>query len=180
MIYEFLAIGFEEVEAIAPVDLLRRAGKEVQTVSVTGGKTVNGAHGIPVVADLLFEEADFSDAELLMLPGGMPGTTNLGAHEGLCALLKEQSAKGGRIAAICAAPTVLGALGILEGKKATCYPGCESGMSGAFPQTDTVVTDGNITTSKGPGTAVAYGLELVRLLYDEKTANELADAFQYI
>lgn len=179
MIYEFLATGFEEVEAIAPVDLLRRAGKEVRTVSVTGGKTVTGAHGIPVVADLLFEESDYADAELLMLPGGMPGTTNLGAHKGLCALLQKQNAMQKRIGAICAAPTVLGALGILDGRKATCYPGCEPGLTGAIPQADTVVKDGNITTSKGPGTAVEYGLALVGLFYDEKAVAELAEAFQY-
>ncbi len=179
MIYEFLATGFEEVEAATPVDLLRRAGAQVKQISITGDRCVRGSHGIAFLADGLFEETDFSDAELLILPGGMPGTTNLGNHPGLCELLRAQHAAGKRVAAICAAPMVFGGLGIVNGKTAVCYPGCEDALAGASIGTDVVVTDGNVTTSKGPGTAAAFGLELIRLLFGEAKKKEIGDAFLY-
>ena len=137
----FLAEGFEEVEALTPADLLRRAGAEVTLVSIKAEKTVTGSHGISITADRLFEETDYEDADLLVLPGGMPGTLNLKACEPLLALLKEHNAKGKKLAAICAAPTVLGHAGLLNGKNATCYPGCEDGLTGAICQTAPVVTD---------------------------------------
>lgn len=131
MVYEFLATGFEEVEALAPVDILRRGGVEIKTVSVTGDLLVESAHGVAIKADLLFEDADLASADLLLLPGGLPGATNLNEHEGLRKALVGQNERGGRIAAICAAPLVLGGLGLLNGKKATCYPGFEKYLTGA-------------------------------------------------
>ena len=122
-VYEFLANGFEEVEGLAPVDILRRGGVDIKTVSVTGSEYVETSHGITIKADLTIENANLSDADMLLLPGGLPGATNLRDHEGVCAALKAQAAKGGRIGAICAAPLVLGHLGLLEGRYATCYPG---------------------------------------------------------
>ena len=122
MIYVHLATGFEEIEALTVTDILRRAGADVNTVSVTGEKTVEGAHGISVMADILFEEADYKNCEMLVLPGGMPGTLNLGKHQGLCRELGAAEEGGKWVCAICAAPMVLGNLGILEGKRATIYP----------------------------------------------------------
>lgn len=124
-VYEFLATGFEEIEALIPLDIMRRAGVEFKTVSVTGAKEVESAHGVKITADLLFEEADLSDADLLMLPGGLPGATNLNEHVGVKKSLIEQNRKGKMIGAICAAPMVLGGIGLLRGKRATCYPGFE-------------------------------------------------------
>lgn len=178
-IYVFLADGFEEIEGLTVVDLLRRAGAEVVMTSVGGEKTVCGSHGIAVEADALFEELDFGDADLLVLPGGMPGTKYLGAHEGLTALLKKQHAAGGGIAAICAAPSVLGDLGLLQGKEAVCYPGFEERLTGARTGMQSVVTDGNITTSRGMGTAIDFGLELTRRLFGEEKAESLAKAIIY-
>lgn len=126
-VYEFLANGFEEIEGLAPVDILRRGGVEIKTVSITGSEWVETSHGVTVKADLKFEDiADFDDADMLLLPGGMPGSTNLKAHEGVCQALLKQHAAGKRIGAICAAPLVLGSLGLLKGRKATCYPGFEN------------------------------------------------------
>ena len=130
--YVFLADGFEEIEALAPIDVMRRAGLAVTTVSVTGNLTVQGAHGILVVADAAFDALDDADAALLFLPGGLPGATNLEAHAGLGTLLKAKAnAEGVVLSAICAAPLVLGGLGLLQGKQATCYPGFENTMVGA-------------------------------------------------
>ena len=122
MVYLFLAEGFEEVEALTVVDLLRRAKCEVTSVSVTGSKAVCGGHGITVMADALFEEVSFHDAKMLVLPGGLPGVTNLQSHEGLMTLLREKHASGVTLAAICAAPMILSQLGLLQGEKATIYP----------------------------------------------------------
>lgn len=180
MIYIFMAEGFEETELTAPTDLLRRAGHEVSLVSITGEKLVAGAHGIKISADILFEEKDLTDGELYVLPGGLPGTTNLGAHEGLKELLLKVNKDGKRIAAICAAPTVLGKFGLLEGKTATCYPGCEEGLTGAeLDDENAAITDGNITTSVGPGTAIDFGLELIEALDGIEKADEIADEFCY-
>lgn len=178
-VYVFLADGFEEIEGLTVVDLLRRAGAEVVTVSINGTKQICGSHKIEIGADAIFEETDFSDAELLVLPGGMPGTKYLGAHEGLTGLLRQTNEAGGGIAAICAAPSVLGDLGILKGKKATSFPGFEERLAGAEVQTCSVVTDGNVTTSRGMGTAIDFGLELVRRLFGEEKAEDLAKAIIY-
>lgn len=174
--YVFLAEGFEEIEAVTPVDLLRRAGVDAHFVSVTGKKAVTGAHGITYQADLLFEE--ITAADLLVLPGGMPGTTNLLSHQGLLQLLRAQNQAKKQIAAICAAPMILGALGLLCGKRATIYPGMESHLIDAIPCTDAVVTDGNITTSRAPGTAIPFSLRLAELLTGDSAALTADIVFQ--
>ena len=167
----FLADGFEEVEGLTVVDLLRRAGAVVETVSIMGKLQIDGAHGIQMEADELFEKAFFDDAELLVLPGGMPGTLHLKAHKGLADLLCEFNENGREIAAICAAPTVLGALGLLKEKAACCY--CKEAKFCLF------VTDGNITTSRGVGTAIPFALELIRQLFGNEKASEIAESIVY-
>ncbi len=157
----FLAEGFEEVEALTPVDVLRRAGLPVQTGSVTGDLVVTGAHGVPVVADLLFEELNGNDVEMIVLPGGLPGATNLDAHEGLGGLILSFAKAGKPLAAICAAPLVYGKRGLLQGKKATCYPGFDEFLEGAVYTAALVEKDGNILTGKGPGAAMAFAFAMV-------------------
>lgn len=179
-IYAFLAEGFEEVECLAVVDLLRRAKFEVSLVSITGEKAVTGSHHITVLADTLFEDIEPEKADLLFLPGGVPGTPNLAAHQGLTSLLKTHAANGKRLAAICAAPSILGGLNLLNGKKATCYPGWENTLTGALCQSEGVVTDGMITTAKGLGAAFDLGLELIALLADRETSNDIKSKIQYI
>lgn len=175
----FLANGFEEIEGLTVVDLLRRADIETQMVSVTGTLEVTGSHGITVHADVLFDQIDVSQAELYVLPGGMPGTKNLAAHEGLCKLLQDAAAGSKKIAAICAAPSVLGGPGILKNKKAVCYPGFENQLTGAEVGNQQVVVDGNIITSRGMGTAIPFGLALVAELLDQDTADDLAGKIIY-
>lgn len=178
-VYEFLATGFEEVEATTPADLLRRAGIDVCLVSITGELAVTGAHGLTLLADSKYSEMDFSDGDMLILPGGQPGTNNLGSYKPLLELLQTWNEDGKRLAAICAAPTVFGKIGMLEGKRATCYPGCENQLIGAITMVDEVVTDGNITTSRGVGTAIAFVAEIIRLLLDEKTAEKITKSVVY-
>lgn len=173
-VYVFLAEGFEEMEAVTPIDLLRRAGVDAKLVSVTGNRAVTGAHGVTYLADLLFEEIE-EDADMLVLPGGLPGTTNLQAHEGLTRLLLLQHKAHKWVAAICAAPMVLGALGIVKDRHATIYPGIEDKLIGATPLTDEVVVDGNVITSRAPGTATPFAIALAELLTDEKTAAALTE-----
>lgn len=172
MVYMFLAQGFEEVEALAPLDLLRRAGVEIKTVGV-GSKTVVGAHSIPVVADMT--DADFSDdkPEMVILPGGMPGTLNLDASEVVHRAIDTAVKNGAHLAAICAAPMILGKLGLLSGKEAICYPGFEEHLLGAKISEKTVANDGKVTTAKGMGVAIEFGLTLVKLLKGEKVAEDL-------
>ena len=177
--YVFLAEGFEEIEALTVVDLLRRDSIPVQTVSITDVLQVNGSHQIPVIADCLLQDVVLSDACLLVLPGGMPGTENLYENETLQKMLLEFHATNRRIAAICAAPSILGRLGILKGKKAVCYPGREEMLEGATVLKEEVVTDGNITTSRGMGTAIAFGLELIRLLDCETEAGAMKNKIIY-
>lgn len=178
-VYGFVADGSEEVELLAVIDVLIRGGQDVKLVSVTGKKDVVTSHGIRLQADYEFSEVDCDDADLLFLPGGMPGTKHLGAHEGLALALKKAHAENKRIAAICAAPSVLGKLGILEGKKATCYPGYEAELKGAEHTRQGVVTDGNVTTARGLGYALDLGIELLGLLEDEKLAARIQEAIQY-
>ena len=173
-VYVFLAEGFEEMEAVTPIDLLRRAGVDAKLVSVTGNRAVTGAHGVTYLADLLFEEIS-EDADMLILPGGLPGTTNLQAHEGLTRLLLQQHEAHKWVAAICAAPMVLGALGIVKDRHATIYPGIEDKLTGATPLADEVVVDGNVITSRAPGTAIPFAIALAKLLTDEKTAAALTE-----
>lgn len=178
-VYVFLADGFEEVEGLTAVDLLRRAGVDVVTVSINGNRIVTGSHRIPVAADVLFEEIEFSDADILLLPGGMPGTTHLAEHEGLGVLLKNAAEKGTGLAAICAAPTVFGGLGLLRGRTAVCYPGCEGKLTGAAIGNGNVEVDGNITTSRGVGTAIDFALELVKQLCGEEKSEQIAESILY-
>ncbi|MFR3729549.1 DJ-1 family glyoxalase III [Lacrimispora sp.] len=178
-VYAFLADGSEEVELLAVVDVLIRGGQEVKIVSVTGTKDVVTAHKVRLQADLEFSEADVTEADLLFLPGGMPGTRNLEAHEGLTAALKQAFAENRRIAAICAAPSILGKLGFLKEKQATCYPGFEDDLTGAFYTKQGVVTDGNITTARGLGYALDLGIELLKHLAGENEARKVKEAIQY-
>ena len=171
-VFLFLITGFEEIEALATVDVLRRAGVEVRTVSLTGERTVTGSHGIPVTADMLFEEGGFDRAELLVIPGG---TTAYDGHEGLKRELRAFYDAGGRVAAICASPMVLGGLGILRGRRATCYPGFEKYLDGAVLETDRpVVVDGNVVTGRGPWLTLDFALTLVELLAGRQQRDRVA------
>jgi 4-methyl-5(b-hydroxyethyl)-thiazole monophosphate biosynthesis len=172
----FLANGFEEIEALGTIDILRRAGVEVTTVSIsiTTHYLVKGAHNVKIDADEVFDDLEFSGMDMLVLPGGMPGAANLNEHEGVKKLLKDFAAEGKEIAAICAAPMVLGGLGLLEGKNATCYPGFESKLKGATITGEGVTVDGNITTGKGPAFVFDFALTLVEKLVGEEVRKEVA------
>lgn len=179
-VYVFLANGFEDVEALIPVDVLRRGGVDVVTVSTTDSETVESAHGVGINADVMFDDCDFADADLLMLPGGMPGASNLFAHEGVCQALQAQFAAGKKISAICAAPAVvLSQLGILDGKQATCYPGFEQMFTTAEYTGELVTVDGQITTAEGPAAAFPYAYELLAQLVDEQTSNQIAEGMRF-
>lgn len=174
--YIFLADGFEEIEAIAPIDIFRRAKIEVVTISISENRIVQGAHGIPVIADFLFTQTDFSDNDILYLPGGMPGTKNLDAHTGLKELINRQIADNKNLAAICAAPSILGKMGLLEGKEAICYPGFEDQLHGTILSKNKIVKSGNVHTAKGAGVAVQFALKLVEELKGREEAQKLADS----
>ncbi|MDR1331615.1 MAG: DJ-1/PfpI family protein [Tannerella sp.] len=172
----FLATGFEETEAVGTIDVLRRGGAGVTTVSVTGERTVTGAHGIAVEADALFEDVAYADVDALILPGGGPGSQMLNSHAALKRLLVQHGAQGKLVAAICAAPLVLGGLGMLEGRKATCYPGIEPQLTGAIPVTDRpAVADGHIITGKGPGLVFDFALEVLARLAGKDVAAGVAE-----
>ena len=177
MVYILLADGFEEIEALAPLDFLRRAGISVATVSI-GDSVVLGAHNIPVAADDLLSRVDFSSAEIIVLPGGMPGTKNLDACPQMTEILSAVHRNGGILAAICAAPMVLGKRGYLNGKRATCYPGFEEHLTGAQVCPDGVVVDGRVITAKGMGVAQEFGLALVSLLCGNEKADAIRKAIQ--
>ncbi len=179
MVYVFLADGFEEIEALTPVDLLRRAGAEVVTVGVTG-RTVTGSHGIPVIADASMDEAlallrTKGAPEMIVLPGGMPGATNLDASAGVDAFISAAKEADAYLTAICAAPMVLGKRGLLAGKNAICYPGFEKYLTGAKVAAEgvTVVTDGKVITGKAMGVATEFALALVFALKGESAAAKL-------
>ena len=170
MIYTFLAEGFEEMEAFAPVDILRRAKIEVKTVGVAG-QTVVGASGIKVQCDLSIDEANENNLDGIILPGGMPGTENLFKNEKVKNIVENCAKENKLIGAICAAPIILGKLGLLKGKKACCYPGCEKELEGAEIVSDRVCAQGNIITGKGPGACIEFSLELLKnILGERKTA----------
>jgi 4-methyl-5(b-hydroxyethyl)-thiazole monophosphate biosynthesis len=171
MVYLFLADGFEEIEAVTPLDILRRAGVDAVTVGV-GGEAVRGAHGITVRADITVDAAR-EDAQMLILPGGMPGAEHLQGSAEVAALLEKAYADGRYIAAICAAPKILGHMGLLRGKKAVCFPGYEDCLTGAEYTDKPVVIDGNIITSKGAGTAGDFGFALAGLLCGGDKADAL-------
>jgi 4-methyl-5(b-hydroxyethyl)-thiazole monophosphate biosynthesis len=173
MIYMFLAEGFEETEALAPLDLLRRADLSVTAVGV-GGKEIKGAHGITVIADIDDSELMLDgEIDAVILPGGMPGTLNLDGCPAVHSALDAAEKSGAVIAAICAAPMILGKQGMLEGKEAICYPGFEEHLLGAKISEKTVASDGLFTTAKGMGAAIEFGLTLVALLKGEETAEKL-------
>jgi protein deglycase len=173
--FVFLAEGFEETEAVGIIDVLRRGELPVKVVSITGKNEVCGAHGITVLADTLFEQTSYDDAAMLILPGGMPGTRNLNSHSGLKKLLKAFGESGKPVAAICAAPLVLGGLGLLNGKEAVCYPGYEDKLDGAsVSKGKKTVVSGNIITSIGVVSVVEFGITIVRLLQGEAIANRVA------
>ncbi|MDH6312004.1 4-methyl-5(b-hydroxyethyl)-thiazole monophosphate biosynthesis [Parabacteroides sp. PFB2-10] len=172
--FVFLATGFEETEAVGTIDVLRRGGIETTVVSITGEIMVEGAHGLGVVADLLYEDADLSAADALVLPGGMPGSNNLNAFKPLKEQLVAQDQKGKIVAAICAAPLVLGGLGLLKGRRATCYPSFESALTGAVVSDAAVEVDGHVITGRGPGLVFNFGLALVEALRGKAVAEEVA------
>ena len=175
----FFADGCEEIEGLAVVDIIRRAKMDITTISITGKKEVTGSHQITFLTDALFEDVDFPELDGIILPGGMPGTLHLKAHEGLAHLIRKADKEGKLLAAICAAPTIYGEMGLLEGKNATCYPGMEDKLLGANWQEQSVVVDGNFVTSRGVGTAIAFALTLVTILKDEETAKSLANSIVY-
>lgn len=180
MVYAFLAEGFEETEAIAVIDIIKRGGIDLCTVSIKDDKIVKGSHGVSIEADMSISQIDFEKADMLFLPGGMPGTLNLADCNMLTEQIKKFASTGKKLAAICAAPSVLGQLGVLEGKKAICYPGFEGKLTGAQITNEKVVKDGNVFTSKGMGTAIDLGLEIVAEYKGRGKADEVAESIQYM
>ncbi len=175
----FFGTGYEEIEALTVVDILRRQGIDTKMVSVTGEKTVTGSHGIPVVMDCLIEELDFDTVDVLVLPGGLAGTRNLES----CALLMKQvdvfAAEGKAVCAICAAPSILGHRGILKGKKAIAYPGFEDQLEGAVVTFESAVQDGNIITGRGMGCSIPFALKILSYLAGEEAGSAMAEKIVY-
>lgn len=178
--YIFVANGSEEIETLIPVDVLRRGGVEVKTVSITGSLEAELSHGVTIKTDLTFEDANLNDADLLMLPGGLPGSTNLNAHNGVREALMKQYNAGKLVAAICAAPMVFGSLGIVRGRRATCYPGFEKFLDGAEYTHELCTVDGNVVTGEGPAAALPFAYKLLEMLSTEQTAHEVADGMMYL
>lgn len=173
--YVFFADGFEEIEALTVVDVLRRAGMPVVTMSIYDAPEAIGAHGVTVVADEAFNPDLLEDAEWLICPGGMPGASNLAECETLCEILQEHNEKGEKIAAICASPSViLGPLGLLDGRDAVCYPGMEDGMTGANVLDQRVAVDRNIVTGNGPASAAKFALAIASISMGEDVAADVA------
>lgn len=181
MIYMFCADGVEEVEALATLDVLRRAGLEVVTVGIPG-KAVSGPHNITFNADITIAEFEKEErsADAVVLPGGGVGTETLAGSKTVCDFVKKTAAEGGYTCAICAAPSVLGRLDLLKGKKATCYPGFEGYLYGASVLPDKVVADGKVITAKGMGCAVEFGLAIISALKGEQTAEKIAKSIMFI
>jgi len=175
----FFADGLEEIEGLTVVDLLRRADISIDIVSINSTYKIEGSHNIEVKADCLFESLDFSDTKMFILPGGMPGTTNLSRCQPLCRQLVKAASQNKYVAAICAAPSVLGGLGLLKGKAATCYPGFEDKLIGAQYVTDKTVVCGNIITSRGMGTAIDFAGRLIETLRDKETADKILSSVMY-
>lgn len=178
MVYIFLAEGFEETEALVPLDILRRAGVEIKTVGVTG-EIVTGTHAIPIKADILPEEVDHALIEAVILPGGLPGTTNLEKDTFVQKALGYAYENNKLICAICAAPSILGHKGILEGKEATCYPGFEESFKGGKYIRQSVVKSGNVITADGMGSAFKFGFEITAALTSKETADKIKEQIQY-
>lgn len=181
----FFADGCEEIEGLTVVDMLRRAKLDVVSVSVTGSLEIHGSHNITFLTDTTYEQAAADAEEFertfdgIVLPGGVPGTQNLGAHKGVTAAVKNFAASGRLVAAICAAPSVLGENGVLQGKRATCHPGWEDKLAGAVLSEENAVTDGNIITSRGMGTAVDFSLAIIRKLAGEDAVEQVKKGIVY-
>ena len=173
MIYVHFAEGTEEIEFVTIIDLLRRSSLDAVSVSITGKTKVTGAHGIVIETDTTFEEANYDDCDMIVLPGGMPGTLHMAEHSGLTAMIKSFNEKGRSLAAICAAPMVFAGCGILSGKKAVIYLGMEEYLGDAEVSDKRVQTDGNIITSQGPGTAMEFALEIIRTVKGSAASDEI-------
>ena len=174
------ANGYEEVEALMTVDLLKRAGVDIRLVSINDEMTVTGSHGISVVMDTKLSHIQLKEEYAIITPGGMPGTMNLGVDVAVTGALKQMNRDGKIVAAICAAPSVLGKCGILEGKRATCYPGFEDKLIGAEVVEEPVVVDGNVITSRGLGTSMEFGFQLIRKLVSEEKAEEIRNQIVFM
>lgn len=177
MVYVFLADGFEIIEALAPVDMLTRAKIDVKTVGVTG-KVVTSSCGIPVTADITIDEFEYCNAEAVVLPGGMPGTLNLENNAVVQSAIDKAAETDTLLCAICAAPSILGHKGLLKGREAICFPGFEDALEGAVLSDKYFVTDGNFITARGAGVCIEFGLEIVKALKGEDTANMVRDTIQ--
>lgn len=176
----FMAEGCEEIEALTVVDIARRAGIETAMISISGNKEVTSSHKVTFKTDIPAEFMDYEVLDGIVLPGGMPGTLNLGANEYVQKTIAEFAASGKLVAAICAAPSVLGEAGLLQGKSATCYPGFEDKLLGATTSLEPVVRDGNIITSRGMGTAIPFSLEIVAYLLGDEKAEEIRKGIIYM
>lgn len=177
-VYVFFADGMEEIEALAQVDILRRAGIDIESVSIMGRIQILGAHGIEIKADRLFSD-ELTDADMIILPGGSTGTKHLMNHEGLNLLIEHYYKEQKYLAAICAAPGVYGVKNLLRGRRAICYPGHEGNLPGAIIIDEKVVIDGNFITSKGMGTSIDFALALIELLCGTKTMETIQKGLQY-
>lgn len=175
----FMANGCEEIEGLTVVDICRRAGIEIDMISINGSNEVTSSHNVTFKTEKLKEDANFDEYDGIILPGGMPGTTNLGADACVEDVIKAFAANGKLVAAICAAPSVLGLAGLLKGKKATCHPGFEDKLLDATWIEQPVVVDGNIITSRGMGTAIAFALEIVRYFMDDETVEKIKKGLVY-
>ena len=177
----FMADGCEEIEALTVVDISRRAQMEITTISISDKKEVTSSHNVTFFADAIASEVNFDEYDAVVLPGGMPGTLNLGASEIVNEVVKKFAAEGKIVAAICAGPSVLGAAGVLEGRHATCHPGFEPKLTGAETCEDAVVVDGNIITSRGMGTGIDFSLALLDCLtdYDEEVSAQVKKGIVY-
>lgn len=179
-VYIFLADGFEDIEGLTVVDLMRRADIDIKTVSIKKSKEITTSHGITMLTDLTFAETDFTDADMLVLPGGMPGTKYLEEYKPLTELLTDFYQNGGKVAAICAAPGVFERLGFLKGRNATSYPSVMEQLKSARTSLEPVVVDGNVTTSRGLGTAIDFSLSLIGQLEGSAKAEEIAESVVYV
>lgn len=177
MIYLFLADGFEIIEAMAPVDMLRRAKLDVKTVGVTG-KTVKSSCGVEVNADISVDEFEYNDVDAVILPGGMPGTLNIENNAVVQSAIDSAAADNALVCAICAAPSILGHKGLLDGREAIAFPGFEKDLEGAVISDDYVVADGNFITARGAGVATEFGLKIVEMLTDKETADKIKETIQ--
>lgn len=178
-VYEFVADGSEDIEALAVVDILRRGGVDIKLVSINDKAEFTSSHNVVIKTDLTFDEADLSDADLLLIPGGIPGATNLNDHKGVRQALLDQVAKGKKVGAICAGPMVLGLLGLLKGKRATCYPGFEKYLDGAEYTKQLFTVDGNVITGEGPAATLPYAYKILSFFVSEDKVKALQDGMMY-